>query len=156
MVRSGVDGSAAGATAAMPDAANCEPSPDGDDVAGFREADVHLRSAFFFPGVIEFFLRSSDTLAAPSICCCAIEILIFSLFFFFFFFTTAFRVAPLSSFFTPFVRLSSPYDDRYGFLFFFCLLFFFLFCSAALYSRMFIWRICIIYACCGTPLGSAL
>lgn len=28
--------------------------------------------------------------------------------------------------------------------------------STALYSRMFIWRICIIYACCGTPLGSAL
>lgn len=28
--------------------------------------------------------------------------------------------------------------------------------SAALYSRMFIWRICIMYACCGTPLGSAL
>lgn len=56
MVRSGVDGSAAGATAAMPDAANCEPSPDGGDVAGFREADVHLRPAIFFFGVIEFFL----------------------------------------------------------------------------------------------------
>lgn len=56
MVRSGVDGSAAGATTAVP-AANCEPSPDGGDVAGFREADVHLRPRTF--GVIEFFLSRS-------------------------------------------------------------------------------------------------
>lgn len=35
-------------------------------------------------------------------------------------------------------------------------LFLFLFSSVALYSRMFIWRIYIIYACCGTPPGSAL
>jgi len=149
MVRSDVDGSAAGATATMPDAANCEPSPDGSDVTGFREADVHLRPALFF-GVIEFFY-ASDTSTVLFVCYCAIKILIFPFLFSSFF--TAFLSLPpcCATFFLlhpfSFHRLTTIDTS---------LFFFFLFCSAALYSRMFIWRICIIYACCGTPLGSAL
>jgi hypothetical protein len=130
MVRSGVDGSAAGATAAMPDAANCEPSPDGGDVAGFREADVHLRPALFF-GVIEFFHVSLTRRVANTLRMLLryrnpnLSFFCLSLFFLLLLFLRVLRATPLAFFSTPSFGFHRLTTVDTGFFSFFFLLFYF-------------------------------
>jgi len=141
-------------------AANCEPSPDDSDVANFRGASVHLRPALSWRYRILFFYRFNFLAAAlggDDRFGETYRVIWKSQFFCYWFFLILFvgYVSRIAGFSVrrSLVQISPLYDCRWDFFFFTCRFFL---RSAALYSRMFIWRICIMYACCGTPLGSAL
>jgi len=157
---------------AQPGTANCESRHRGTGREGEAEgvtrggsprrvAVVHLRplATFATYGMFFFFSLPSS--------------LYLSLYFFFFFLPSrvyrtrlASRRLPIPRFRTKrfrFFHPATPWSEFHRFTTADVILpfppfvsDFFLLSLVALYSRMFIWRICIIYACCGTPLGSAL